>query len=90
MKLLVRPFYGRGTYETRLSMMIVGDLDFSHIDGFDADLTSQTQQNTKANRSQAASAGSKAQTFEPRRLSNGNWACNHKCKDKTGFVSLRR
>lgn len=21
--------------------------------------------------------------WEPRRLDNGKWACNHKCKDKT-------
>lgn len=24
--------------------------------------------------------------YEPTRLANGKWACNHKCKDKTGFV----
>lgn len=25
---------------------------------------------------------------EPVRLPNGNWACNHKCKDKTRYVYL--
>lgn len=26
---------------------------------------------------------------EPVRLANGNWACNHKCKDKTRYVLLQ-
>lgn len=27
-------------------------------------------------------------SVEPVRLGNGNWACNHRCKDKTKYVSL--
>jgi ATP-dependent DNA helicase HFM1/MER3 len=31
----------------------------------------------------AADTGPQDEDYEPVRLANGNWACNHKCKNKT-------
>lgn len=36
-----------------------------------------------------ADMGPQEQEDEPVRLANGNWACNHKCKDKSRYVILQ-
>lgn len=36
----------------------------------------------------AADMGAQEEDYEPVRLANGNWACNHKCKDKTRCLCI--
>lgn len=54
-------------------------MDFNHIDLLDIDLhgrkTSPGLQNRKRTRAQKSA-------WNPEKLNNGKWACNHKCKDK--------
>ncbi|CUS11806.1 unnamed protein product [Tuber aestivum] len=70
----------------------VEDLDFSHIRGLGESLTDQTRLNTAANARMLASnangvrangVSEEAETQEPHQLPNGNWACKHKCGDKS-------
>lgn len=48
-------------------------MDFSHVDDFDTSLRPSTK-----GRSTIEQSG-----WNPERLENGKWACNHRCKDKT-------
>jgi ATP-dependent DNA helicase HFM1/MER3 len=64
------------------------------IDWFSIDTTpSPPQRGTKASMPQgdgwAIDTGEQPnESPEPIRLSNGKWACNHRCKDKTRFANL--
>ncbi|KAH0565973.1 hypothetical protein GP486_000619 [Trichoglossum hirsutum] len=68
-----------------------GDLEFEHIDRYADKRTSETRKNTLANRKSkqriSLTGQSEIESDEdggaPRRLGNGKWACNHRCKDKT-------
>lgn len=58
----------------------VKEMDFSHIDEFDPE---STQMRPKASAQENKAAGTQQTAWNPERLENGKWACNHKCKDKT-------
>lgn len=55
-------------------------LEFNHIDHLSTHLNrpKTSAQTQSRNRTSAAQPG-----WNPERLDNGKWACNHKCKDKT-------
>ncbi|KAI9846247.1 MAG: Sec63 [Sclerophora amabilis] len=81
--------FGDQDFEEKDFEAALADLDFTHIDTFD-DLNSKTRKNTLANRNASLRDDDKASddVYEPIRLKNGNWACNHKCKDKTACKHL--
>ena len=56
----------------------VGGIEFEDIDNFyfGSKHTWKAPGPKQANTKQTA--------WNPERLDNGKWACNHKCKDKTG------
>ncbi|KAJ5231810.1 uncharacterized protein N7469_006398 [Penicillium citrinum] len=63
------------------------------IDWISIDSTSSPPRNgrgapQKKDREWAADMGAQEEDYEPIRLANGNWACNHKCKDKTRCLFL--
>lgn len=65
-------------------------MDFTPIEDFDTTSNERKTATSKksdvrrvANNNLEAGKGSE----EPRKLDNGKWACNHKCKDKTLYVS---
>lgn len=55
-------------------------MDFSHIDEFDP---SSKQGKLKPSVRESKVTGSEQIAWNPERLENGKWACNHRCKDKT-------
>jgi len=56
-------------------------MDFPDIDQFDSD---PRQTKSTASEAKTKKAGSSDQKpWNPRKLDNGKWACNHACKDKT-------
>lgn len=64
------------------------DLDFSYIDSIGKKVDDETVRNTKLNsRSHGKSRSHTLEDTEiveePIQLINGNWACKHKCGDKT-------
>ncbi len=61
-------------------MYPVKEMDFSHIDEFDP---TWKQGRLKSSVQKSKETGTKHITWNPKRLENGKWACNHKCKDKT-------
>lgn len=61
-------------------MHTVKQMDFSHIDEFDP-RSEQTKLQPSAREIKAT--GIERNAWNPERLENGRWACNHKCKDKT-------
>jgi ATP-dependent DNA helicase HFM1/MER3 len=71
------------------------DLDFDHIENYANPTNALTKSNTTKNISRELTARSMARTrpqededAEPKQLENGNWACNHKCKDKAACKHL--
>jgi ATP-dependent DNA helicase HFM1/MER3 len=60
----------------------VSDLDFTHIDNFGTEIAAQCKKNTLKNAHQIQ-PGKARSVWQPTRLRNGKWACNHACKDKT-------
>jgi len=72
----------------------VGDLDFSHIDGLDMTKPDdETERNTLMNSRIARNAEDMTVEDEAMeeavQLPNGNWACKHKCGDKTRFALVK-
>ena len=63
-----------------LIMHPVKDMDFSHLDKFDP---RSKQRRLKSSVGKIKATGSEQIAWNPERLDNGKWACNHKCKDKT-------
>ena len=61
-------------------MYPVKKMDFSHIDEFDPTLK---QRRLKSSIQRSKETGTEHIAWNPKRLENGKWACNHKCKDKT-------
>lgn len=60
----------------------VDDVDFKRIDNFDPCPTPPTW----PSRSQPAIRDEiDAGEWVPKKLENGKWACNHRCKDKTAY-----
>ena len=59
-------------------------LEFSDIDMFEP-VSSAKREVLSTSRSTAIACDG---DWKPRRLSNGKWACNHKCRDKTTYASL--
>ncbi len=55
-------------------------MDFNHIDLLDMDSNGRK---TKSGLQDRKKLPTKQPTWNPERLNNGKWACNHKCKDKT-------
>ena len=55
-------------------------MDFTHVDEFDSRLK---QRKLKQNVQESKASRSEQNAWNPERLENGKWACNHKCKDKT-------
>jgi ATP-dependent DNA helicase HFM1/MER3 len=66
----------------------IHDLDFDHIDNYANPTDDITRKNTAKNTSSKDKLSLKMNMHdqdnieEPRQLENGNWACNHRCKDK--------
>ncbi|ORY12866.1 Sec63 Brl domain-domain-containing protein [Clohesyomyces aquaticus] len=63
------------------------DLDFDHIENYANPNDAITRKNTAKNTTRRASLKAEEKPIaevhdEPKRLDNGKWACNHKCKDK--------
>ncbi len=56
-------------------------MEFNHIDKFDRGAAEKTSGNS-------TKIGQGA--WAPEKLENGKWACNHKCKDKKGYVNAMR
>lgn len=68
-----------------------GDLEFQHIDtllGEDSNTRKNTAANSGKKRQQRAEENPIQEDWQPTRLPNGKWACNHKCKDKTSCKHL--
>ncbi|KAF9700744.1 hypothetical protein EKO04_001546 [Ascochyta lentis] len=71
-----------------LAQALCGDLDFEHIDNFANPTDVITRNNTTKNKSAKQQGRAKVSTAEdadgaaPVQLSNGRWACSHKCKDR--------
>lgn len=61
-------------------MLPVKNMDFSHIDEFDP---GSKQSRLKPRVHERKATGTEQIPWNPERLDNGKWACNHKCKDKT-------
>lgn len=55
-------------------------MDFNHIDHVDMSSSGRTLTVGMQDRKDA---GNKQAPWNPEKLANGKWACNHKCKDKT-------
>ncbi|KAL7272695.1 ATP-dependent DNA helicase MER3 [Rhizina undulata] len=77
-------------YDDPAFMEAVQDLDFTHIDNFNTTIAQETVKNTIANSHAGAgkapateNADDDDDAWEPTQLPNGNWACRHKCGDKT-------
>jgi ATP-dependent DNA helicase HFM1/MER3 len=75
----------------RSSFATAGDLEFEHIDRYADTIASEARKNTVANgRSKQQALPTSQSEIEldggdsaARRLENGKWACNHRCRDKT-------
>lgn len=65
---------------TALMLHAVKEMDFNHIDEFDPE---PTQRRPKPSVQENKATGTQQTAWNPERLENGKWACNHKCKDKT-------
>jgi ATP-dependent DNA helicase HFM1/MER3 len=84
-----------GIDDDELMKVSVGDLEFEHIDNFANPMDAVTRKNTAKNKttklkSQAnpIASGVDDDDQDPVQLSNGKWACNHKCKDKNACKHL--
>ena len=60
-------------------MCPVKEMDFSHIDDFDP----RSKQGKLKQIRLSKAPGTEKTAWNPEKLENGKWACNHKCKDKT-------
>ncbi|PWW77261.1 P-loop containing nucleoside triphosphate hydrolase protein [Tuber magnatum] len=90
---LVRePAGGEEEYGDAEFIAAVEDLDFSHIRGLGESLTDKTRLNTAANARMLESntngtrgndVSEEVESQEPHQLPNGNWACKHRCGDKS-------
>lgn len=58
----------------------VEEIVFSHIDDFSP---ISTERRLKPSVRESKAAGTEESAWNPERLENGKWACNHKCKNKT-------
>ena len=58
-------------------------MDFSHIDDFDPRLKQVKSKQLKPSVLESKASKTEQTAWNPERLGNGKWACNHKCKDKT-------
>ena len=58
-------------------------MDFSHIDDFDPRSEQGKVKQLRPSLVGSKAAGNEQTAWNPERLENGKWACNHKCKDKT-------
>lgn len=68
-----------------------GDLEFQHIDtllGEESSARMNTAANSGKKRQQRTGDIRTQEDWQPTRLVNGKWACNHKCKDKTNCKHL--
>ena len=63
-----------------LKMHLVKEMKFSHIDKFNPRLT---QGKLKSTPLENKATVTEPNAWNPERLENGKWACNHRCKDKT-------
>ncbi len=79
-------------YPANLDLAIVDEVEFNDIDAYDRNSQfAYANQDLNAERPKHEVAKQKATIsedagldWEPEKLRNGKWACNHKCKDKTG------
>ena len=58
-------------------------MDFSHIDDFDPRSKQGKLKQLRPSLVGSRATGNEQTVWNPERLENGKWACNHKCKDKT-------
>lgn len=61
----------------------VEEMDFDHIDDFDAGTKQRKLTQLKPSVPESKATGTEQIAWRPERLENGKWACNHKCRDKT-------
>ena len=67
----------------KLIIYLVKDIDSSHIDESDSRSKKGNLKQLKPSIMKSRANGTDQVTWNPERLRNGKWACNHKCKDKT-------
>ncbi len=60
--------------------LVVDGTDFSHIDNFDQRPATNFIQGVPQSHD---NGNDDENSWSPKQLENGKWACNHKCKDKT-------
>lgn len=72
--------FGADDFKDQEVMNAVKNMDFSHIDEFDP---RSKQNRLKPSVQESRATGTEQILWNPERLENGKWACNHKCKDKT-------
>ena len=64
-------------------MLPVKEMDFSHIDEFDSRSKQGKFKQLKSGVLESKANKTEHTAWNPEKLGNGKWACNHKCKDKT-------
>lgn len=64
-------------------MLPVQEMDFSHIDEFDSRSKQGKFKQLKPGVLESKANKTEHTAWNPEKLGNGKWACNHKCKDKT-------
>jgi len=71
-----------------LNIQSADDIDWISIDSTPSPLRNGRGEPRRKDKEWAADMGAQEEDYEPVRLANGNWACNHKCKDKTRCLFL--
>lgn len=92
------PRSGQGNYRVKEDEFGDGDLDdqdllaamvddfedeFKHIDDYGNDNDRTTAKSAKQI-ARTASASQTQSDWEPKKMANGKWSCNHRCKDRSG------
>lgn len=68
---------------------LVDEMDFNHIENYESSTTSQIHLNKPHLAIHKQSAAEDGSAWNPTQLSNGKWACNHRCKDKTMYCTRK-
>ena len=72
--------FGGSELEDKDMVHAIEDMDFQHIESVAA---RSRRQQTKSDLSSGETAATGGTAWNPEKLENGKWACNHKCKDKS-------
>jgi len=72
--------FGECEIEDQDMVDVVAGVDFRHVDNI---ATGSLGRKSRSNPQEQKVANAEGNVWNPERLDNGKWACNHKCKDKT-------